>query len=92
MSQCSSAGSREDCPHGIDSKLDLVMGSSLKTEVASDSNSRMDVLAGSGSVVGGVLCMWSVAALAQAIYPWRTLASNSGLRPKDCHAVWGSLG
>lgn len=77
---------------GADSKLDLVMGSSLEMEVASDSNSRTDVLAGSGSVVGGGSRTWPVVALAQAVYPWRTLASNSGLRPKDCHAVWGSLG
>lgn len=55
MSQCTSAGSGED------SRMDLVMGSVLRTEVASNSNSWTNALAGSGTMEGGSSCTCSMA-------------------------------
>lgn len=41
----------------------LVMGSGLRMEVASGSSSGTNVLAGSGSVVRGGTCTWSMAGI-----------------------------
>lgn len=54
--------------------MDLAVGSSLGTEVASgsSSSSRIDVLAGSGSLGGSGSCAWSVMGVGfSVLFLWR---------------------
>lgn len=63
ISQCSSTGSTVDCVSGANSSVHPSMGSSLGTDEANASGSRVDTVAGSVSRDGGGSSSWSVAGL-----------------------------